>query len=130
MQEHMHWRRWIDRQPAEPVNMGLGLPWTMLDREVVLLQCCRPAVEQCRPGAHCLQPLQGIVIRIYLEWHGHEVGTELGHSPYNGEAFQFSGGIGFLSLVEGSRGATDDVFLALADLSQDRAEACGRGVGV
>ena len=26
MEEHIFWGRWIDRQPAEPINMGLGLP--------------------------------------------------------------------------------------------------------
>ena len=64
------------------------------------------------------------MVRIYLKWHGHEVWTELSHGPYNGEAFQFSGGIGFLSLVEGSRGAADDALLSSADLCQDCAEAC------
>ena len=57
MEEHILWGRWIDRQPAEPIIMGLGLPWTMLNREVVLLQCCRPAMEECRPSSHRLQPL-------------------------------------------------------------------------
>ena len=70
------------------------------------------------------------MIREYLEWHGHEVWTELSHSLYNGEAFQLGGGIGFLSLVEGSRSAADDALLAVADLRQDCAEACGRRVGV
>ena len=65
------------------------------------------------------------MVRIYLKWHGHEVWTELGHSPYNGEAFQFGGGIGFHSLVEGSRGAADDALLAFVDLCQDWPEACG-----
>ena len=66
----------------------------------------------------------------YLEWHSHEVRTELSHRPYNGEAFQIGGGIGFLSLVEGSRSAADDALLAIADLSQDCEEACGQRVGV
>ena len=110
--------------------MNLSLSWTMLDRKVILLQHCRPEVEQCRPGSHRLQPLQGIVVRVDLKWHGHEVGTELGHSPCNGEAFQFSGGIGFLSLVEGSRGTADDALFAFEDLGQDCAEACGRRVGI
>ena len=44
MEEHIWWR-WVDRQPAELINKGLGLPWAMLDREVVLLQRCRPAME-------------------------------------------------------------------------------------
>ena len=50
VEEHIFWGCWIDRQPAEPINMGLGLPWKMLDREVVLLQRCRPAMEERRPG--------------------------------------------------------------------------------
>ena len=62
------------------------------------------------------------MVRVDLKWHGHEVRTELGHGPYNGEAFQFSGGIDFLSLVEGSRGAADDALSAFADLGQDCAE--------
>ena len=102
----------------------------MLHRKVVLLQRCRPAVEECRPRSHRFQPLQGIMVHIHLKWHSHEVWTELSHSPYNGEAFQFGGGIGFLSLVKGSRSAADDVLLAFADLLQDCAEACGRHVGV
>ena len=55
----------------------------------------------------------------YLEWHSHEVRTEPSHSPYNGQALQLGGGIGFLSLVEGPRSAADDALLAIADLSQD-----------
>ena len=68
------------------------------------------------------------MVRKYLEWHSHEVRTELSHSPYNGQALQLGGGIGFLSLVEGPRSAADDTLLAMADLSQDCAEACGRRV--
>ena len=30
-------------QPAEPINVGLSLPWTMTDGEIVLLQRRRPA---------------------------------------------------------------------------------------
>ena len=32
----LRWRG-VDRQPAEPINMGLGLPWTMMDGEIILL---------------------------------------------------------------------------------------------
>ena len=70
------------------------------------------------------------MIREYLEWHSHEVWTELSHSLYNGEAFQLGGRIGILSLVEGSRSAADDELLAVTDLRQDCAEACCRRVGV
>ena len=70
------------------------------------------------------------MVRKYLEWHSHEVRTELSHSPYNGQALQLGGGIGFLSLVEGPRCAADDALLAIADLSQDCAEARGRRVGI
>ena len=69
------------------------------------------------------------MFREDLEWHSHEIRTELSHSPYNGQALQFSGGIGFLSLVEGPRSAADDALLTVADLSQDCAEACGRRIG-
>ena len=61
------------------------------------------------------------MFRKYLEWHSHEVWTELSHSPYNDEAFQLGGGIGFLSPVEGSRSAADDALPAFAYLHQDRA---------
>ena len=37
---------WTHWQPAEPINVGLGLPWTMMDGKVVLLQRCRPAVKE------------------------------------------------------------------------------------
>ena len=43
---------------------------------------------------------------------------------------QFSGGVGFFSLVEGSGSATDDELLTLADLSQYCTEASGGGVCV
>ena len=68
--------------------------------------------------------------REYLEWHSHEVRTELSHSPDNGQALQFGGGIGLLSLVEGPRSAADDTLFAIADLSQDCAEACGQRIGI
>ena len=70
------------------------------------------------------------MVRKYLEWHSHEVRTKLSHSPYNGQALQLGGGIGFLNLVEGPRSAADDALLAVVDLRQDCAEACGRRVGV
>ena len=70
------------------------------------------------------------MVREYLEWHSHEVRTRLSHSPDNGQALQFGGGIGLLSLVEGPRSAADDTLFAIADLSQDCAEACGRRVGI
>ena len=65
-----------------------------------------------------------------LEWHGHEVRTELRNGPDDSETFQFSGGVGLLSLVERPRDATDDPLLALTDLRQYCAEACSRCVGV
>ena len=70
------------------------------------------------------------MVRKYLEWHSHEIRTELSHSPYIGQALQLGDGIGFLSLVEGPRSAADDTLLAIADLSQDCAEACGRCFGI
>ena len=130
MKEGIFWWRWVDRQPTEPINMGLGLPWAMSDGEVVLLQCCRPAVKGCRPSPHRLQPLEGIMVCKYLEWHSHEVRSELSHSPDNGQTLQFGGGIGLLSLVERPRSAADDTLFAIANLRQDRSEACGRRVGL
>ena len=65
-----------------------------------------------------------------LEWHGHEVRTELHNGPDDSETFQFSGGVGLLSMVERPRGATDDPLLALPDLRQYCAEACSRLVRV
>ena len=65
------------------------------------------------------------MIREDLKWHGHEVGTELIHCPYNGEALQPGGGVGLFRLVEGSRRAADDALPAFADLHHDCAKACG-----
>ena len=65
-----------------------------------------------------------------LEMHSHEVMMELSYSPDNGQALQFGGGIGLLSLVEGPRSAADDTLFAIADLSQHCAEACSRCVGI
>ena len=70
------------------------------------------------------------MVRKYLEWHSHEVRMEISHSPYNGQALQLGGAIGFLSLVEGPRNAADEALLAIADLSLDCAEACVRCVGI
>ena len=36
----------------------------------------------------------------YLKWHSHEIRPEFGHRPDDGQALQFGGGIGLLSLVE------------------------------
>ena len=98
--ENIFWRCGVNRQPAEATDMGLGFPRPMLHCEVVLLQRCRPAVEECRPCPHCFEPLQGIVVHINLEWHSHEVGTKLGNGPNDCETFQFGSGVGLLSLVE------------------------------
>ena len=110
--------------------MGLSLPWTMADGEIILLQRRRPAVEERRFRSHRLEPLERIMISIYLKWHCHEVWPELGYSPHDSQALQFSGGVGFFSLVEGSGSATDDALLAITDLRQDRTEASGGGVGI
>ena len=125
VEEHIFWRCWIDWKPAEDINMGLGLPRPMFNCKVVLFQRCLPAVEECRPCPHCLKPLQGIMVGAYLEWHGHEVWTELSNGPHNGETFQFCSGVGLFSLVERYRSAADDALPAFADLCQDRAKACG-----
>ena len=70
------------------------------------------------------------MVRKNLEWHSNKVRTELSHSPDNGQTLQFGGGIGLFSLVEGPRSAADDTLFAIADLSQDCTEACGRRVGI
>ena len=36
-----------------------------------------------------------------LKRHGHEVWPEFGYRPDDGQALQFGGGVGLLSLVEG-----------------------------
>ena len=36
-----------------------------------------------------------------LEWHGHEIWPEFGYRPNDGQALQFGGEVGLLSLVEG-----------------------------
>ena len=70
------------------------------------------------------------MVSVYLEWHSHEVRPELGYRPHDSQALQFGGGVGFLSLVEGSGSAANDAFLAIADVSQDSAEANSGGVGI
>ena len=70
------------------------------------------------------------MIRINFEWHRHQVGTELGNGPDDGEALQFSGGVGLLRLVKGARGTADDALLSFAYLREDSSEACGGGIGV
>ena len=71
--------------------MGLGLPWTMADGKVVLLQHCGPVVKERGPRPHHLKPLERIVVGKYLEWHSHEVRPELGYRPHDSQALQFSG---------------------------------------
>ena len=117
-------------QPAEPINVGLSLPRTMTDGEIVLLQRRRPAVKERRSCPHRFKPLECIMVSVYLKWHSHEVRPELGYRPHDSQALQFGGGVGFLSLVEGSGSAANDALLAIADLSQDSAEASGGCVGI
>ena len=76
-------------------------------------------VVECRSRPHRLEPLERIMVSVYLKWHSHEVRPELGYRPHDSQALQFGGGVGFLSLVEGSGSAADDALLAIADLSQD-----------
>ena len=68
------------------------------------------------------------MVSIYLKCHSHEVRPELGYRPHDSQALQFGGGVGFLSLVEGSGSATDDELLAITDLRQDSTEVSGGGV--
>ena len=70
------------------------------------------------------------MVSKHLKWHSHEVRPELGYCPHDSQALQFSGRVNFLSLVESPGSAADDALLAIADLSQDSAEACSGGVGV
>ena len=70
------------------------------------------------------------MVSKHLKWHSHEVRPELGYLPHDSQAVQFSGRVGLLNLVESPGSAADDALLAIADLSQDRAEACSGGVGV
>ena len=87
-------------------------------------------MEKRGPRPHSLEPLQRVVVRIYLEWHGHEARSELCNGPPNSEAFQLSGGVSFFSLVKRPRCTADDALLAVPDLSQDCSEACGRRVRI
>ena len=87
VEENIFWRCGVNRQPAEAIDMGLGFPRPMLHCEIVLLQRCRPAVEECRPCPHRFEPLQCVVVRINLEWHSREVGTKLGNGPNDCETF-------------------------------------------
>ena len=57
-----------------------------------------------------------------LKWHSHEIWPEFGYRPNDGQAL--------LSPVEGPRSAADGALFAIADLSQDRTEACSRCVGI
>ena len=70
------------------------------------------------------------MVGVDLERHGHEVWPELRNGPNNGEALQFSGGVGFLRLVEGARRAADDALLAFPDLSEDCSESCSQRVRI
>ena len=70
------------------------------------------------------------MVSIYLKRHSHEVRPELGYRPHDSQALQFGGGVGFLSLVEGSGSAANDALLAIADLSQNSTEASGGGVSI
>ena len=70
------------------------------------------------------------MICVDLEWHRHEVWSELGNRPCDNQALQFGGRVGFLSLVEGPRSVADDALLAITDLGQNSTEAYGGGVGV
>ena len=70
------------------------------------------------------------MVSEHLKRHSHEVRPELGYRPHDSQALQFSGRVGFLRLVESPGSGADDALLAIADLSQDSAEACSGGVGV
>ena len=70
------------------------------------------------------------MVRKYLEWHGHEVRTELGDCPHNRQALQLNGWVRLFSLIQSPRSAADDALLAVPNLGQDRTEACGGGVGI
>ena len=65
-----------------------------------------------------------------LKRYGHQIRLELCNGPDDGETLQLGGGIRFLCLVEGSRGAADDALFTFPDLSQDCAESCCRRVRV
>ena len=64
------------------------------------------------------------MICVDLKWHRHEVRPEFGYRPYDSQALQFGGRVGFFSLVEGSGSAADDALLAIPDLGEDSTEAC------
>ena len=68
------------------------------------------------------------MVRKYLEWHGHEVRTELGDCPHNCQALQFSGWVRLFSLIQSPRSAADDALLAVPNLGQDCTEARGGAI--
>ena len=70
------------------------------------------------------------MVRIHLERYRHQVWAELGDGPYDGEALQFRGGVGFLRLVKGARGTANNALLAFLYLREDCTEACCGGVGI
>ena len=65
-----------------------------------------------------------------LEWHGHEVRTELGDCPHNRQALQFGGWVRLFSLLQSPGSAADDALLAVPNLSQDSTKACSGGISV
>ena len=87
-------------------------------------------VEERRPRLHRLEPLECVMICVDLKWHRHEVRSEFRYRPYDSQALQFGGRVGFLSLVEDSGSAADNELLVIPDLGQDSTEACGGGVGL
>ena len=87
-------------------------------------------MEKSGSCPHRLEPLQSVVVGINLKRYGHQIGSELCDGPDDGETLQLGGGIRFLGLVEGSRGAANDALFTFPDLSKDCAKACGRRVRV
>ena len=87
-------------------------------------------MEERGSHPHHLEPLQNVVVRVHVEWHSHQVRTELRNCPDDGETLQLSGGVGLLGLVERPRRTTDDAFLAFPDLCQYCADACSRRVRI
>ena len=61
--------RGIDGQVAESIDVRLGFPVVVLHREVILLQCGRPAVEKRGSRSHRFEPLQSVVVGVDLKWH-------------------------------------------------------------
>ena len=58
-------------QAAEYIDMGLGFSWTVMNSKIMLLQGCRPSVEESRPHPHRLESLKRIIVCEDIKLYSH-----------------------------------------------------------